>query len=157
MANVVLEHVVLLPLLVLQIFLFPFATTLITSAWEGARQEVALEEAANHLGSTIQQLYFSLSEETVCTGNVTQASNLPTTIEGHAYNATGQPMNGSGVLTLSLVLEGTHESASVKVTLGPNAQWGGGIFRSNSPDACIKVWKYHAGMHDRLRFYFEGG
>ncbi|MEA2090061.1 MAG: hypothetical protein U9O89_04810 [Thermoproteota archaeon] len=157
MANVVLEHVILLPLLVLQILFFPFATTLITSSWEGARRQVALEEAASHLGSTIQQLYFSLSEEKICTGNITQASKLPPTIEGHAYNATGSPMipsNGSKILTLSLVLEGTHETASVKVTLGPNAQWGGGTFRSNSPNACIKVQKR---SYNVLRFYLEGG
>jgi hypothetical protein len=153
--NVVLENVILIPLLILQVFLFPFATNLVTSAWEGARRQVALEETASHFGSIIQQLFFSLSEENVCTGTIIQNPKLPSTIEDYYYNATGSISlsNGSKILTLSLFLEGTSESASTKVTLGPNAQWGGGVFRSNSPNGCIKVEKL---PYNVLRFYFGG-
>jgi len=157
--HITIEYVILIPLLFIQILIFPFAANLMTSTWASARRNTALQDAAGHLASTIQQLYLCVNREEIMAGNITQASTLPTTIESYPYTATGNlsaPLdsNSSRVLTLTLRLEQAGNTATGTALLGPNARWDGGTFRSNSPDASIKVRKFVNGT---LLFSFGGG
>lgn len=149
MPRVAIEYVIMIPLLLLQITVFPLAASTMTSSWINDRRQVALQEAANHLGSTIQQLYVSLNQEEISAGIVTQASTLPPMIELYTYTAVGElgpPLDpddpdSARVLVLTLELQEAGNTATAYVTLGPNVSWEGGTFQSNSPDASIVVEK----------------
>jgi len=136
----------MVPILLIQIFLFPLAVNIMTSAWTDARRQNVLQDAADHLGSMIQQLHVFLNQEEIASGNITQASTLPPTIESYPYTAIVDSLiplgsNSSKILTLTLTLQKAGNTATATVTLSPNVEWEGGIFISNSPDACIKVRK----------------
>ena len=158
MPHITIEYVILIPLLFAQILVFPLAASIMASSWVDARREAALQDAASHLASTIQQLYLSVNREEIAAGNMTQASTLPQTIESYPYEAWGNltilDSNSSRVLTLTLRLEEAGNTATATALLGSNAEWDGGTFRSNSPDASIKVRKFVNGT---LIFSFEGG
>ena len=159
MPHITIEYVILVPVLFAQILVFPLAASIMTSSWADVRREAALEGAASHLASTIQQLYLSVNRDEIVAGNITQASTLPPTIESYPYTATGNlgaPLGSSSsrVLTLSLRLEEAGNTVTATALLGPNAKWNGGTFRSNSPDASIKVQKLVNGT---LLFSFQGG
>ena len=87
MPNIAIEHVMMVPILLIQIFLFPLAVNIMTSAWTDARRQNVLQDAADHLGSMIQQLHIFLNQEEMASGNITQASTLPPTIESYPYTA----------------------------------------------------------------------
>jgi len=149
--HITIEYVILVPLLFFQILVFPFAASMMTSSWADVRREVALQDTASHLASTIQQLYLSVNRDEIVAGNITQASTVPPTIESYPYTATGNlraPLdsNSSKVLTLTLRLEEAGNTVTATALLGPNAEWDGGTLRSNSPDASIEVEKKLDGI-----------
>lgn len=159
MARVAIEYVIMIPILLLQITMFPLAANLMISSWTNERRQVALQEASNHLGSTIQQLYLSLNQEEISAGTVIQASTLPPMIEQYTYTAVGElgsPLDpddsdSARVLVLTLRLQEAGNTATAYVTLGPNVSWEGGTFQSNSQTAAIKVDKAPDGI---LQFSF---
>ena len=155
MARVAIEYVIMIPILILQITVFPLAANTMISSWTNERRQVALQEASNHLGSTIQQLYLSLNQEEISAGTVIQASTLPPMIEQYTYTAVGElgaPIDpdSARVLVLTLRLQEAGNTATAYVTLGPNVSWEGGTFQSNSPTAAIKVDK----VDSTLQFSF---
>jgi len=158
--HITIEHVILVPLLFLQMIVFPFVASTMTSNWTNSQRDSALKDAANHLASTIQQLYLSLNRREISAGNVTQASTLPPTIDSYSYTAVGlltSPLdsNSSKILALSLTLEKVRNTATANAVLGPNVLWTqGSIFNSTSSDASIKVQKFTNGT---LLFSFGGG
>ena len=159
MPHLTIEYVILIPVLIAQIIVFPLAASMMTSSWVDARRDAALQGVASNLASTIQQLYLSLNREEIVAGNITQASTLPPTIESYPYIATGNlsaPLGStsSRVLTLTLSLVGAGNTATATALLGANVRWDGGTFRSNSLDASIKVRKFVNGT---LLFSFYGG
>src|SRR3972149_489453 len=133
------------PLLVVQMLLFPFVASTMSSYWANATREVTLQETASQIGSTIQQLYLSLNRIEVSTGTITQASTFPTAIDGHSYTAKGSLRtslnpNSGKILTLNLTLQGLGNSVTAQTSLGPNVSWNqNSIFYSSSPNALIKV------------------
>ena len=160
MPHLSIEYVILIPLLFAQILVFPLAATIMTSSWVDARRDVALQDAASHLASTIQQLYLSVNRDEIVAGNITQASTLPPTIESYPYTAVGSlsnpsDPNSSKILTLSLTLEKVGNTATATALLGPNVLWmEESVFLSNSPNASVKVQKF---ANDTLLFSFKGG
>lgn len=160
MPHVTIEHVILIPLLFIQIIVFPLAASIMTSNWADSLRDTALKNAANNLAGTIQQLYLSVDQEEILAGNVTQASTLPPTIESHLYTAVGSlstsaDSNSSKILTLSLTLERFRNTATANAVLGPNVLWEEeSVLQSNSPDASINVQKFANGT---LLFSFGGG
>ena len=86
MPHVAIEATIMTPLLVVQIILFPFIASTMTSYWENATTEVALQEAASQMGSTIEQLYLSLNRMEVSTGTITQTSTFPADARINDYN-----------------------------------------------------------------------
>ena len=144
MPHITIEYAIMMPVLILQIFLFPLAANWTMNIWVDSRRTIALQDAVSHLGSAIQQLYLSLNHETISTGKVTYAPELPPFIEGIYYvgNATLRTaleptFNSSKVLDLTATLANAGTTVHASVVLGPNAQWLDSRFVSNSTNACI--------------------
>jgi len=142
----------LIPLLILQIFLLPFAATVIMNVWTTTSETITLQDAATHLGSTIQQFFLFINNPTLSSTEVTNQLGIPTYINGNYYSgdASLTPISGSNleqVLNLTLSLNKSTISVSSVVTLGQNAQWNSSAttFTSNSPSACISACKYSNG------------
>lgn len=160
MPHITIEHVILVPLLFTQILIFPLAASIIATNWENSRRNAALNDAANHLASTIQQLHLSVNRGEISPGTVTQASTLPPTIDSYPYAAVGSlsdppDPDSSRILTISLTLEKVKNTATANAVLGPNVLWAEeSIFRSHSPGASIEVQKFANGT---LLFSFGGG
>lgn len=156
MGHVAIEVVIMAPLLVVQLFVFPFVATSLTSKWADASREVTLQEAASQMASTIQQLYLSLNRIEISEGNITYVLNMPKEIASHPYTAKGslrttlQP--ASTILFLNLTLDNTGNTATAQASLGPNAEWdGGSTFHSLSPNTTVIVHKSEDGT---LQFSF---
>ena len=157
MPHVTIEYVIMLPLLILQIILFPLAAGWLMNVWVDSRRTLALQEAASHLGSTIQQLYFSLNHETISAGTATYLPGLPPFIENYNYvgNATLRAVSGSAdsskVLSITLTLAKTKITVTTLVTLGSNVLWQDSSFVSNSTHACVSAMKDASGT---ITLYF---
>jgi len=150
---------IMIPILIMQIFLFPLTTGWIMNTWVDSRRTLALQETASHLGSSIEQIYNSLNHETIAAGAVTSRLNVPPFIEGYAYvgNATLKtvldPANSSKVLEITLQFMGIGLSSTTSVTLGQNVEWQSSTFMSNSSYASINAEKHANGV---ITLYFGG-
>jgi len=151
--HVTIEYIILLPILILQIFLFPLTASWLMNIWVDSRRTLALKDVGSHLGSTIQQMYFSLDHETISDGTLTYSPGLPPFIEDTPYvgNATmrsvlGPEPNSSKVLELTIRLIGTTSSVTSMVILGPNVVWQESFFSSNSSNACVNARKSNGNI-----------
>ena len=159
MTHITIEYMIMVPLLILQIFLFPLTASWLMNIWVDSRRTLALQEVASHLGSTIQQLYFSLNHETISAGTATYTPGLPPFIENYNYigNATLRAVSGSAdsskVLSITLTLAKTKIIVTTLVILGSNVQWQPSVFISNSTNALVSAEKLSNGT---IRLYFGG-
>lgn len=152
MPHVTIEYMIMIPVMILQIFLFPILASWLMNTWVDSRRTLALQDVTSHLGSTIQQLYFSLNHDTISSGNVTYSPGLPPLIENAYYVAnvtllTGSHMqsNSSAYLELTAKLVGTSDIVTTTVVLGSNALWQQSSFVSNSNHACVNAGKFPNG------------
>lgn len=160
MPHITIEYMIMIPILVLQIFLLPLTANWLMNMWVDSRRNLALQDAASHLGSTIQQLYSSLNHETISSGTATYSPGLPPFIEDHHYTGTAvlhrvldSEINSSKVLELTLTLANTGNTVTTSVILGPNVMWQESTFISNSTNACVNAEKLSNGT---IRLYFGG-
>jgi len=130
MASITIEYMIMIPLLILQIFLFPYAASMIMDGWVDGRRTLVLQETASNLGSSISQLYSSLNHDTISTGTVTHLLELPMFIEGYSYTAEGtlksaldSQSNSTQILEITLTLNGANIASTASITLGPNVAW----------------------------------
>jgi hypothetical protein len=157
MTHITIEYMIMLPILILQIFLFPLTASWLMNIWVDSRRTLALQDVASHLGSTIQQLYFSLNHETISAGTATYSPGLPPFIENYNYvgNATLRKVSGSAdsskVLSITLMLAKTKITVTTLVTLGSNVLWRSSVFVSNSTHACVSAMKNATGT---ITLYF---
>jgi hypothetical protein len=152
MPHITIEYVIMVPLLLLQIFLFPLTASWLMNIWVNSRRTLALNEAASHLGSTIQQIYLTLNHTTISAGVVTQKSNVPPYIENYPYTANGTlktvldpALNSSKILKITLKLRTIGTTVTTSVILGQMVQWKESTFVSNSTNACIRAEKFTNG------------
>ena len=152
MAHITIEYMIMVPILIMQIFLFPLTASWLMDIWVDSRRALTLLDATSHLGSTIQQLYFSLNHETISTGTATYLPGLPPYIDNLHYtgDATLQTvldpaLNSSKVLELTLKLTKTKTTITTSVILGPNVLWQESTFMSNSTHACVSAEKFPNG------------
>lgn len=152
MPHITIEYVIMVPVLILQIFLFPLTTSWLMNVWVDSRRTLALQEAASHLGSTIQQVYFSLNHETMSAGSVTHKPDVPPYIENYPYtgNATlrtvlDPALNSSKILELTFKLQTVGTTVTTSVILGQNVMWKESTFMSNSVNASIIAEKNATG------------
>ncbi|MEM3577955.1 MAG: hypothetical protein QXX51_05810 [Candidatus Bathyarchaeia archaeon] len=161
MAHIAIEYVIMVPVLILQIFLFPLATNWMMGMWTDNRRTLALQDAASHLGSAIQQLYFTLNEEEILAGTATLKSPVPPLIDNFPYTGnvtlrtTLDPaLNSSKILEITLTLQNFGITARTAVILGQNAEWQNSTFVSNSLNAGIRAEKIGSGIDALIRFSF---
>jgi hypothetical protein len=163
MPHVTIEYVIMLPVLILQIFLFPLTASWLMNVWVDSRRTLALQEASSHLGSTIQQIYFALNHQTISAGNVTQKSSVPPFIENYPYTGTATlktvldpALNSSKVLKITLKLGTVGTTVTTSVILGQNVEWTESTFVSNSTNASVKAVKFWDGDEYIIRLSFGG-
>ena len=147
-----MEYVIMVPLLVLQIFLFPMTANWLMNIWVDSRMDLALKDSASHLGSSIQQLYSIMNHDTVSAETTTYRPGLPPYIENHDYtataalrNAVGSGANSSRILDMRLSLSKTQTTVATSVILGANVIWNNSTFVSNSTNAVIIAQKFWNG------------
>jgi len=162
MPHITIEYMIMIPMLIMQIFLFPLTATLIMNTWVDSRRTLTLQDVAGHLASTMQQLYFSLNHVSIPVGKASYAPGLPPLIEDYTYYANGtlRPFVGSGsdytkVIDLRVSLNGTKNSVAVAVILGPNVVWQPSVFLSNSPRASVTAEKTMNGSVTTITLRFD--
>jgi ABC-type uncharacterized transport system involved in gliding motility auxiliary subunit len=158
LVQITIEYMIMIPLMILQIFLFPLTAGWIMNTWVDSRQTLALKETASHLGSSVHQVYSALSHESISAGTVTNRLEIPPFIEGYSYNGSASMRdsapNSSQILDITLTLMGSHIKASASVTLGQNITWNANSeFMSNSTHASLIAEKLVNGT---ILMYFEG-
>jgi len=157
MAQATMEYLIMVPVLILQILLFPYVASLLMNTSVESRRTLAIQEAASHLSSSLQQLYSSVNHDTVTAGTVTCKLDLPQYIENYYYigNATLRAVssdpNSSRILEITLKYAGVGISTSVSATFGGNMQWKNSSFQSNSNSASIVAEKQSNGT---ISMYF---
>ncbi len=151
MPQITIEYMIMVPILIMQIFLFPLAVGWVMTIWVDSRQTLALQEVASHMGSSIHQVYSALNHESIGAGNVSSRLDVPAFIEGYAYvgNATLRALdsvpNSGQVLEITLRFMGSRIEATASVTLGENVVWQSSTFMSNSTDASLVAEKLENG------------
>ena len=145
-----MEYAIMLPILILQVLLLPLSTSWIMTLWVDSRMHLELQDVANHMSSTLQQLYFSFNSEDTLPGTMSHKPEVPAFIESYPYYAIGMlratsQANFSKILDIHLALQGKDISANSSTTFGPNVKWQTSIFRSNSSTSLIRVQKFPNG------------
>lgn len=127
MPNVTIEYMIMVPILIMQIFIFPLTATIIMNVWVDSRRTLELQETAGNLGSSIQQLYYTMNHASISSGSLTIKLDTPPLIEGYSYMVTLRNATNSNtslkIMNITLNLVGTSDEASTIVTLGENAAW----------------------------------
>jgi len=125
--SVTIEYMIMIPVLILQIFLFPITAQVIMNTWTDSSMTLELQETAGHMGSSIQQLYYTMNHASVPNGTMSITLDIPPLIEGHAYKTTlshAKNLDTSiQVMNVTLKLLGTKDQTSTLVTLGQNVDW----------------------------------
>jgi len=152
MPHVTLEHVIMIPILILQIFLFPLTAGYLMNIWVDSRRTLALQEAASNMGSTIQQMYFTLNHPTVPQETSTEQLGLPPYIDGYYFTATAtiqasdSAPSSSRILEITTTLVTTSIVVTSSVVLGSNVQWDATtMFVSNATNASAYAEKFQNG------------
>jgi hypothetical protein len=147
MPHVSMEYAIMVPVLLLQVILIPMAAGWMIDVWVVRRRETALQDVASHMGTTIQQLYFSLNSEEIAAGTTTHSPKVPPFIESIPYviTASDRKFGNSTILDLYLALIGTGTTVTSRVTLGPNVLWQQSTFLSNATHTSIDVQKFPNG------------
>ena len=162
MVQITIEYMIMIPILILQIFLFPLTAGWIMSTWTDSRQTLALQETASHIGSSVHQVYSALNHESISEGVVTNSLEIPPFIEGYSYRgnaslrALDPSSNSSKILDITLRFMGSRITTTTSVTLGQNVEWQDSEFLSNSTHASLVAEKYLNGTEPVILMYFEG-
>ena len=155
MAQVAIEYMIMIPILIAQIFLFPMVASAMMNNWVDSRRTIVIQEVASNLSSSMQQLYSSLNHETISAGTVTNELDLPRYIEDYPYkgNASLRTIgsNGSRILEITLSYVGDDISTTALATFGANMEWMNSTFISNSTSAGIIAEKQ---LNGTIRMYF---
>ena len=118
---------IMVPVLIMQIFIFPFTATVIMNTWMDSRRTLELQETAGNLGSSIQQLYYTINQGAISNGTMRITLDLPPLLEGLAYTTTLHHVTHSDtsyeIMNVTLRTLGTNDQASTIVTLGQNVDW----------------------------------
>src|ERR1700690_3951647 len=126
MPHIALEYMIMVPILILQIFIFPLTASAIMNTYNDSRMTIELQETASQMGSSIQQLYYTMNHGSAAGGSMTISLDTPPLIEGRAYTTTLRHVplaNSYQIMNVTLQLIGTKDQSSTLVTLGQNVNW----------------------------------
>jgi hypothetical protein len=149
---------IMIPMLIMQIFLFPLTAGWMMTHWVDSRQTLALQETASNLGSSIQQVYSALNHASISTGTVRNKLAITPFIEGYAYRGNASlrvaEANSSQFLDITLKFKGNSLEITTSVTLGSNVNWDAdSAFMSNSTNANLVAEKL---ANNTILLSFEG-
>ncbi len=135
---------IMVPVLILQIFLFPLTAAIIMDNWNTTQRNLELQEVAGHLGSTIQQLYYTITRiDENCEMKINL--DLPTTTVQYGYTVTlGQAQVDPSVKIMNITLQvsGAEGSGSSVVPLGSEVDWPINLsFESTDPNLSLVATK----------------
>lgn len=145
--EVTVEYMILIPVLILQIFLFPMFVNVVMNQYVDEQRSLELQETASNLSSSIEQVYLSLNHTSILSCTLTSNLASKPLIDGYVYTGnatllTVDPESGSShVLDVTLNLVGAGISTTTSVTLGQNVEWASSTFTSNSATASIIAQK----------------
>ncbi len=92
-----------------------------------SRMTIELQNTAGHIGSSIQQLYYTMNHDSMSNGTISITLDVPPLIEGYAFNTTLRHVEhldtSYQIMNITLKLLDTNDQTSTLVTLGPNADW----------------------------------
>ena len=127
MPQIAIEYMIFVPVLILQIFLFPLAASVIMNQYTDSRLTIELQETAGHMGSSIQQLYYAINHGSISNGSMKITLDTPPLIEGHAYTTTLSHVahldTSYQIMNVTLKLFNSKDQTSTLVTLGQNVNW----------------------------------
>ena len=127
MPSITLEYMIMIPVLIVQIFIFPLTASVIMNTWADSRMTIELQETAGHIGSSIQQLYYTMNHASMSNGTMSITLDTPPLIEGYAYTTTLRHVEhldtSYQIMNVTLKLLGTKDHTSTLVTLGQNVDW----------------------------------
>ena len=127
MAHITIEYMIMIPVLIMQIFLFPYAASVIMSTWGDSNTTIQLQTTAGHMGSSIQQLYYTINHGSMSDGSMKITLDVPPIINGHAYTTTlshATHLDTSyEIMNVTLKIIGANVQTSTLVTLGQNVNW----------------------------------
>jgi hypothetical protein len=146
MPSITLEYMIMIPVLIAQIFIFPFTASVIMNTWTDSRMTIELQEIAGHVGSSIQQLYYTINHESTSSGSMSITLDMPALIEGHSYTTTlthvTQLDTSYKIMNVTLKLQSTKDQTSTLVTLGQNVDWQDNLsFRSGAQPIIVVAEK----------------
>jgi hypothetical protein len=152
MVQITIEYMILTPVLIALIFLLPLTANAVMGTYVSSRQTLELQKIGGHLGSAIQQVYYSLNHQTVAEGTISSVTGIPPLLESNSFtvNCTSRMTTDSGarIVDLQLRLSGSGATTSTSVTLGKNVEWDNSYFWSDSTTAYISATKY---LNDTIR------
>jgi len=156
--QITIEYMIMIPILIMQIFLFPLTAGWIMTVWVDSRQTLALQEAAGHLGSSVHQVYSALNHQSIKEGVVTSRLEIPPFIEGNTYRGNASlreaEADSSRILDITFKFTDSRIEATASVTLGDKVAWdSNSTFMSNSAYASLIAEKMENGT---ILMYFEG-
>src|SRR4030065_164396 len=104
---------IMIPVLILQIFLFPLAASAIMNTWADSSMTLELQETAGHISSSIQQLYYTMNHASIPNGNMAITLDTSPLIDGYAYTTTlrhvEHPDTSYQIMNVTLKLLGTKD------------------------------------------------
>jgi hypothetical protein len=146
--QITVEYMIMVPVMILQIFLFPYVAVMLMDNWNYSRQTLELQETAGKLGSTIQQMYYTINRASVSTGSASMKIDIdiPRGIENHPYTVTLQNVPNLNsdyhIMNITLCFTDSTVSTSTLVTLGDNVNWANNLnFNSATAELCLIATK----------------
>ena len=146
MAHITIEYMIMIPVLIMQIFLFPIAASVIMNTWGDSTTTIQLQTTAGHMGSSIQQLYYTMNHGSMSDGSMKISLDVPPIINGHAYTTTLSHVThldtSFQIMNVTLKIIGTKVQTSTLVTLGQNVVWNENLaFNSTSHNLSLIATK----------------
>jgi hypothetical protein len=137
---------IMIPVLIMQIFLFPIAASVIMNTWGDSNTTIQLQTTSGHMGSSIQQLYYTMNHGSMSDGAMKIALDVPPIINGRAYTTTLSHVTHSDtsyrIMNVTLKIIGSKVQTSTLVTLGQNVDWSENLaFNSTSHNLSLIATK----------------
>jgi hypothetical protein len=129
LGQVTIEYMIMIPVMILQIFLFPYVAVTLMDNWTASRQTLELQDIASQVGSTVQQMYYIINHASVSGGSASMnvVLDIPRTVDDTTYTVTLSHASNveSAYEVMNITLHTFKGSAqtSTLVTLGDNINW----------------------------------
>jgi hypothetical protein len=116
------------------------------NTWGDSTTTIQLQTTAGHMGSSIQQLYYTMNHGSMSDGSMKITLDVPPIINGRAYTTTLNHVThldtSYQIMNVTLKIIGTQVQTSTLVTLGQNVNWTQNLaFNSTSHDLSLIATK----------------